>query len=157
MKGYRSKRKGMVLAMVIVLMVVISVFFLVVMSLLFTNTSVSKTQYEISRAYYLARAGAEMGYGALRADGQQLFYAQRAIAENCVSRKINPPGTYTTDTLDFDGQDVEVRMRLIRQGSEQILENYFIEISSSVSLPDASKTVSILVSVSDINLKWMSG
>jgi Tfp pilus assembly protein PilX len=157
MKMYRSRRKGMVLAMVVVLMVVISVFFLIAMNLLQTNTKISQAQYEISKAYYLARAGAEMGYGALQADGHEMFYAQKTVAENCVSRKIDPPSTYTTDTLVFDGHDVEVKMRLIRQGSEQILENYFIEIISSATLPDASKTVSILVSVSDINLKWMSG
>ena len=157
MNMYRSRRKGMVLAMVVVLMVVISVFFLIAMNLLQTNTKISQAQYEISKAYYLARAGAEMGYGALQADGHEMFYAQKAVAENCVQRKKDPPSTYTTDTLVFDGHNVEVKMRLIRQGSEQILENYFIEIVSSASLPDASKTVSILVSVSDINLKWMSG
>lgn len=157
MREYHYKRKGMVLAMVVVLMVVISVFFLIAMSLLQTNTKVSRAQYEISKAYYLARAGAEMGYGALQADGHEMFYEQKAVAESCVSENKNPSADYETDTLVFDDHEVEVKMRLIRQGSEQILENYFIEIISSATLPDASKTVSILVSVSDIDLKWMSG
>ena len=72
MNMYRSRRKGMVLAMVVVLMVVISVFFLIAMSLLMTNTKVSRTQYEVAKSYYLARAGAEMGYGALQADGHEM-------------------------------------------------------------------------------------
>lgn len=157
MSKYRHKRKGMVLSMVVVLMVVISMFFLIALSLLSGNARVSRAQYEIAKTYYLARAGAEIGYGAIQADGHDLFYQQKAVAEDCVSRKIDPPADYTSETLVFDDQDVEVKMRLIRQGSEQILENYFIEIVSTASLPDATKTVTILVSIQDINLKWMSG
>lgn len=151
------KRKGMVLSMVVVLMVVISMFFMIAMSLLSTNSRVSRAQYEVAKTYYLARAGAEMGYGAIQADGQQLFLQQKAVAQNCVTRRINPPTAYFVNTLVFDGHEIEVKMRLIREGSEQILENYFIEIISTASLPDATKIVSILVSVNDINLKWMSG
>lgn len=157
MSKYHHKRKGMVLSMVVVLMVVISMFFLSALSLLSSNARVSRAQYEIAKTYYLARAGAEIGYGAIQADGYDLFYQQKEVAEDCVSRKIDPPADYTRETLVFDDQDVEVKMRLIRQGDEQILENYFIEIVSTASLPDATKTVTILVSIQDINLKWMSG
>lgn len=145
----------MVLAMVVILMVVISVFFLVAMSLLSTNASVSRVQYEISKVYYLARSGAEVGYGALQADNGALFNYQKGLAEDCVSKRKNPSANYTVDSLEIDGHTIEVKMRLIRQGNAQILENYFIEIVSFAQLPDASKTVTLLVSITDINLKWL--
>lgn len=147
----------MVLSMVVILMVVISIFFMVALSMLYTNASVSRVQYEISKVYYLARAGAEVAYGALQAENNALFNSQKAVAEDCVLRKKNPSPVYAVDSLELDGHAVEVKMRLIRQGDAQILENYFIEIVSSAQLADASKTVTLLVSITDINLKWLSG
>ncbi len=157
MKDLRQKRKGMVLAMVVILMVVISVFFLVALSMLYTNASVSRVQYEISKVYYLARAGAEVAYGALQAENEALFKEKKLLAEDCVRRGRNPSANYDVDSLEVDGHPVEVKMRLIRQGDKQILENYFIEIVSSAQLADASKSLTLLVSITDINLKWLGG
>ncbi len=151
----KQNRKGFVLPIVIVFMLVGSILLATAFHMVTTNTKIAYKQFQLMKAHYLAISGVEMAYGALFVDSEDLFNEYKLEAQNCISSNTNPSSAEKLDVITIDGENVNLKMRLERKGSEQTLDNYFIHIESVSTTSDGVPyTIVSNVSVYNPALIW---
>ncbi len=146
----KQNKKGFVLPIVIVFMLVGSVLLATAFHMVTTNTKIAYKQFQYMKAHYLAVSGVEMAYGALFVDGEDIFNQYKLEAQNCISTDSNPTSADLLDTITIDGENINLKMHLLRKGSEQTLDNYYIHIES-VSKTDDGEEYTIVSDVSVFN------
>lgn len=102
------KRKGSILAFILIILVIVSLLGTSILSLFSTNLKQAKQQQDSLQAYYLAYTGVELAYAALLDDAtklKQITNDKKELVENIVDfgdGKINVKSKLTT-MANFDG------------------------------------------------------